>query len=132
MTLTFDQHNYRNLLAEVVPVAIETEEEYERVLKLVEQLTFKKNRTREEQALHKLLVILIEAYETEYYPMEESTPHEILQHIMEPSGTSPADLVGIIGSSGVVSEVVNGKRSISKPQAKALSEYFKVSPSLFI
>ncbi|MDJ0688615.1 MAG: hypothetical protein QNJ41_08900 [Xenococcaceae cyanobacterium MO_188.B32] len=43
-----------------------------------------------------------------------------------------ADLVGVIGSSGVVSEVVNGKRSISKAQAKALREYFKVSPSLFI
>jgi HTH-type transcriptional regulator / antitoxin HigA len=41
-------------------------------------------------------------------------------------------LVGVIGSSGVVSEVINGKRSISKAQAKALGEYFKVSPSLFI
>ena len=40
--------------------------------------------------------------------------------------------LGIIGSSGVVSEVVNGKRAISKAQAKALGDYFKVSPSLFI
>lgn len=132
MTLTFDQSTYRNLLAEVAPVAIETEEEYERVLKVVEQLTFKKNRTTEEQALHKLLVILVEAYETQNYPMDQSLPHEILQHIMEASDTRQADLVGIIGSSGVVSEVVNGKRSISKAQAKALGDYFKVSPSLFI
>ncbi len=132
MTLTFDQNTYRNLLIEVVPVAIDTEQEYERVLKVVEELTFKKNRTTEEQALHKLLVILIEAYETENYPMEQSTPHEILQHIMESSDTRQADLVGIIGSSGVVSEIVNGKRLISKAEAKALSEYFKVSASLFI
>ncbi|MEO6861558.1 MAG: hypothetical protein ABI180_08480 [Microcoleus sp.] len=55
-----------------------------------------------------------------------------MQHIMEASGTRQADLVGIIGSSGVVSEVVNGKRAISKAQAKALGDYFKVSPSLFI
>jgi len=132
MTLTFDQSTYRSLLAEVAPVAIETEEEYERVLKIVEQLTFKKNRTTEEQALHKLLVILVEAYETQNYPMDQSAPHEILQHIIEASDTRQADLVGIIGSSGVVSEVVNGKRSISKAQAKALGDYFKVSPSLFI
>jgi HTH-type transcriptional regulator / antitoxin HigA len=132
MTFTFDQNSYRNLLAEVVPVVIETEEEYDRILKLVEELTFKKNRTTEEKALHKLLVILIEAYETEHYPMEQSVPHEILQHIMEASGTRQTDLVGIIGSSGVVSEVVNGKRSISKAQAKVLSEYFNVSLSLFI
>ncbi|MBD2774847.1 helix-turn-helix domain-containing protein [Iningainema tapete] len=131
MTLTFDQNAYRNLLTEVVPIAIDTEEEYERILKVVEQLTFKKNRTIEEQALYKLLVILIEAYETQNYPMDRSAPHEILQHIMEASGIRQADLVGIIGSSGVVSEVVNGKRSISKAQAKALGDYFKVSPSLF-
>ncbi|WP_333361148.1 hypothetical protein [Microcoleus sp. N3A4] len=57
---------------------------------------------------------------------------EILQHIMQSSGTRQADLVGIIGSSAVVSEVVNGKRAISKAQAKALGDYFKISPSLFI
>lgn len=132
MTLTFDKNTYRNLLTEVIPVAIETEEEYDRILQVVEELTFKKNRTTEEKALHKLLVILIEAYETQNYPMEESAPHEILQHIMESSGTREIDLVGIIGSSNVVSEIVNGKREINKAQAKALSEYFKVSSSLFV
>jgi HTH-type transcriptional regulator/antitoxin HigA len=48
---------------------IETAEEYEHLLKLAEQLTFAKNRTPEERALHKLLVTLIEAYEAENYPM---------------------------------------------------------------
>lgn len=132
MSHYFDKNTYRNLLTEVIPVAIETEEEYDRILQVVEELTFKKNRTTEEKALHKLLVILIEAYETQNYPMEESAPHEILQHIMESSGTREIDLVGIIGSSNVVSEIVNGKREINKAQAKALSEYFKVSSSLFV
>jgi len=31
-----------------------------------------------------------------------------------------------------VSEAVNGKREISKSQAKALGEFFHVSPELFI
>jgi len=132
MTLTFDQTAYRHLVAEFAPQVIETEQEYERALKVAEQLTFAKNRTPEQMALYKLLVLLIEAYETEKYPMDKSDPCEILQHIMEASGTRQSDLVGIIGSSGVVSEVVNGKRSISKSQAKALGDYFKVSPSLFI
>jgi HTH-type transcriptional regulator/antitoxin HigA len=133
MTLTFDTDAYVQLLAEIVPKVIDTEEEYERFLKVAEFLTFKKNRSPEERALHKLLVKLIEDYEEENYPMDESTPHEILQHLMESSGLRQADLVRILGSSsGVVSEMVNGKRSISKAQAKALGEYFKVSPSLFI
>jgi HTH-type transcriptional regulator/antitoxin HigA len=132
MTLTFDQTAYSHLLAEFAPQVIETEQEYERALKLAEQLTFAKNRTPEQIALHKLLVLLIEAYELENYPMDKSHPHEILQHIMEASGTRQLDFVGIIGSSRVVSEVVNGKRSISKAQAKALGDYFQVSPNLFI
>lgn len=131
MILTFDRVTYSNLLAEIAPKAIETEEEYNRFLAVAERLTFAKNLTPEERVLYKLLVTLIEVYETENYPIE-SEPHEILQHIMESSGTRQADLVGIIGSSGVVSEVVNGKRAISKAQAKALGDYFKISPSLFI
>jgi len=132
MILTFDRVTYSNLLAEIAPKAIESEEEYDRLLAVAERLTFAKNLTPEERALYKLLVTLIEVYETENYPMDKSEPHEILQHIMESSGTRQADLVGIIGSSGVVSEVVNGKRAISKAQAKALGDYFKISPSLFI
>ena len=131
MILTFDRATYSSLLAEVTPKVIETEDEYDRLLVIAERLTFAKNSTPEERILYKLLVTLIEVYETENYPIE-SEPHEILQHIMESSGTRQADLVGIIGSSGVVSEVVNGKIAISKAQAKALGDYFKVSPSLFI
>jgi HTH-type transcriptional regulator/antitoxin HigA len=132
MTLTFNRVAYSNLLSQYTPQVIETEEEYDRALAIAEKLTFAKDRTLEEKALHKLIVTLIEAYETEHYPMEESKPYEILNHLMESSGTRQAELVGVIGSSGVVSEIVNGKRTISKTQALALGHYFKVSSSLFI
>ena len=92
MTLTFDRANYSNLLVEVAPQAIETEEEYDRLLAVAERLTFAKNRTPEEKALHKLLVTLIEVYEAQNYPIDKSEPHEILQHIMEASGTRQAEL----------------------------------------
>ncbi|MDB9312366.1 transcriptional regulator [Spirulina sp. CS-785/01] len=132
MTLTFNLTVYSNLLAEFTPKVIETEQEYEQTLSLVEQLTFNPNRTPEETELHKLLVILIEAYEAEFYPIQEPQPSQILHHIMESSGTSPEDLVSILGSSEVVSEVLNGQRTISLYQAKILADLFKVSPSLFI
>jgi HTH-type transcriptional regulator / antitoxin HigA len=132
MILTFDRNAYCQLLSEFVPKVIDTEEEYDRALAAAEQLTFAKELALEHQALYKLLVMLIEAYEAENYPMDRTKPHEILQHIMEASGIRQADLVGIVGSSGVVSEVVNGKRAVSKGQAKALGEFLKVSPDLFI
>jgi HTH-type transcriptional regulator / antitoxin HigA len=134
MTLTFDfaPTTYSNLLAEIAPRAIETEAEYDRLLAITEQLTFNKNKTPEERAIYQLLVILIETYESQQYPMPISPPHEILQHIMESSGTHQSYLVGKIGSSEVVSEIVDGTRSITNAQAKILGDMWKVSPSLFI
>jgi HTH-type transcriptional regulator / antitoxin HigA len=132
MTLTLDRDNYPQLLAEFVPQAIDSEAEYDRALAIAERLTFKQDKTAAEIKLLKLIVVLIEDYETEHYPMDNVTPHELLQHLMESNNTRQADLVGLIGSRGVVSEVVNGKRAISKAQAKALGEFFNVSPGLFI
>jgi HTH-type transcriptional regulator / antitoxin HigA len=132
MTLILDRDNYPRLLAEFVPQAIDSEAEYDRALAIAERLTFKQDKTVAEVKLLKLIVVLIEDYETEHYPMDNVTPHELLQHLMEANNTRQADLVGLIGSRGVVSEVVNGKRAISKAQAKALGEFFDVSPGLFI
>lgn len=132
MTITLDRNNYPQLLAEFVPQAIDSEAEYDRALAIAERLTFKKDRTEAEIKFLKLVVVLIEDYETEHYPMDDVAPHELLQHLMESNHTRQADLVGLIGSRGVVSEVVNGKRAISKAQAKALGEFFSVSPGLFI
>ena len=103
MTLTFDQATYADLLMEMTPKVIETEAEYEKVL-----------------------------VEAEYYSMKEVSPTEVLTHILEASYFTAADLVGLLGSSDVVSEVLEGKQAITKVQAQILGDRFKVSPSLFI
>lgn len=133
MTSTFNSTVYIDLLSQTLPSVIETESEYQRLLSITESLHFNKNRTLEEKKIYKLLVTLIEIYESQQYSIPASTPQEILHHIMESSGLRQADIAEIIGaSSGVVSQIVNGKRAISKAQAKALGHQFKVSPSLFI
>ena len=58
--------------------------------------------------------------------------NEFLKYLMEENGLKQSDLLHIFGSSGIASEVVNGKRAISKTQAKKLAEHFKVSVELFI
>ncbi len=52
--------------------------------------------------------------------------------LMENRGVKQADLLSIFGSRGIASEVYNGKRAISKAQAKKLGEFFDVSPAVFI
>ena len=137
--LTFDEEKYIGLFKElkISPKVIETEAENEKHLAVVEALMFKgQNRTIEETALLRVLVLLIEEFEEKYYSFKEwqkTTPHEFLQHLMAGREMKQSDLVGILSmSSGLISSIVNGKRQISKEQAKKLGEYFKVSPGLFI
>ncbi|HEV2667331.1 MAG TPA: hypothetical protein VG324_20615 [Blastocatellia bacterium] len=64
--------------------------------------------------------------------MGESSPTEMLKFLMEQRDFRQRDIVHLFGSSGAASEVINGKRAIGKNHAKALAEFFRVSPELFI
>jgi HTH-type transcriptional regulator / antitoxin HigA len=110
---------------------IETESENEAAIMLAESLEHRQ-RTPEEDALLELLIILIGKFEEASYPMPNVEPDRMLLHLMEVRNMKQENFVGVIGSRGVVSEIVNGNRSISKAQAKALGQLFNVSTSLFI
>lgn len=60
-----------------------------------------------------LLALVIERYEDEYCPMPPFHPIAAIQFRMEQQGLSAKDLEPLIGSSGRVSEVLNGKRRLS-------------------
>jgi HTH-type transcriptional regulator / antitoxin HigA len=120
MIHTINRNVYGDLLAQHQPKVIETESENEAAIMLAESLEHRQ-RTPEEDAL-------LEAS----YPMPNVEPDRMLLHLMEARNMKQEQLVGVIGSRGVVSEIVNGKRSISKAQAKVLGQLFHISPSLFI
>jgi HTH-type transcriptional regulator/antitoxin HigA len=132
MTLTFNSESYAALLVKYQPKAIATEQELEKVISIAQDLEHRVNLTPEENTFLELLIVLIEKFEDEHYFIPDGTPHSMLLHLMESNNTKQEDLVGIIGSRGVVSEVVHGKRSISKTQAKALAKFFSVDVGLFI
>lgn len=133
MTITLDPKTYGSLLAKYQPKIIVSKDEYNHYLESIEQLMEQgEELTPEEISLLELLSVLVEAYEDSQFPMEPSSPQNILLHLMDARELKQSDLVDVIGSKGIVSEVVNGKRSISKAQAKALGEFFHVSPALFI
>ncbi len=128
---------YARLLAKTLPRAISSEEENERLLAIVDKLMSKDEEARspEENALLELLVALIEKFETEHYQLERtssSTPLSILKELMSARGVKPRDLWSVLGSKGLASEILNGKRAISKRSAKALALFFHVPAELFI
>lgn len=132
MTPNINEKVYAELLSIAKPRIITTEVENQQVLSQVEKLMAIADRTPEQDELLDLLVVLVKKFEDEYYPIDDASPHDILLHLMEENNLKQADLVGVLGSRGVVSEVVNGKRQISKNQAKALSDFFHVDVGLFI
>jgi HTH-type transcriptional regulator / antitoxin HigA len=127
-----DLRQYGKLLSRVLPAVIETEKENERMLAELNKLMDKPNLSPAESKLFDLMVRLIEDFEEQHYELNASTPHGILRELMEARGVKQRDLWELFGSKGTASEVINGKRSISKTQAKALGKYFRVSPELFL
>ena len=88
MTITqndFDETKYVGLLKKVLPVKIQTEEEYERLLGQVRLLMERdeESLSPEEIRILDLLGTLVEQYEQEYYPINEGTPLDTLKFLME-------------------------------------------------
>jgi HTH-type transcriptional regulator / antitoxin HigA len=82
--------------------------------------------------LAELLGDLIERYEEKQVHIPDAEPKAVLDFLMKENGLRQADLAGEIGSQGVVSEILNGKRVINARQAKALAARFGVSPAVFL
>ena len=128
-----DPTRYKRLLSQTMPVVIETEAENERMLKVIEKLMDKgENLSPEEEKLLRLLTRLVEDFEERFYHPRDATPLEVLQHLMESREIKQTHLWEVFGSKGIASEVLNGKRGISKTHARALAEYFHVPADLFI
>jgi HTH-type transcriptional regulator/antitoxin HigA len=133
-TLTVDPKKYTRLANRIVVKAIETEKEYDRMVAVVEQL-IDKGEDRlcpEESALLETMAILIQAYDDRHHPLPPVAPNEMLAYLVETRGRTAKDLLPVLGTRGRVSEVLRGKRSISKEQAKKLASLFKVAVDLFI
>ncbi len=131
MTMAAPNSEYGRLLKAVQPKRIHSKQEHARLLGQIEVLMLKgeDNLTSAEQTLLELLVELVHDYEQAKFPAKKIGPVEMLKYLMEVNHLKPADLP--IPASRV-SEILSGKRVISKTQARALAERFGVSPALFI
>lgn len=126
-------NKYGRLLSKTLPTIIKTEEENERAILLVEKLLAKGNKLSfEENTLLELLGKLIADFEEKFYQPCQATPQEVLLELMNSRGLKQVDLANILGSKSRVSEVLNGKRELSKLQIRALAKFFNVSAELFI
>jgi HTH-type transcriptional regulator/antitoxin HigA len=114
------------------PKLIKTEAEYKQAVKHLEKLgdnpNFDKNKGLKEE--FDVLDKLIEVYEKEFYPIGKGDPIEIIKMKMEYMGLKQKDLITAIGSKGIVSEVLNKKRKLSKRMIRELSHLLNISQDI--
>ena len=113
---------------------IRSEDEYERMVELLDRLVDEvgDDETHRLADLVDLIGALIEQYEESNISIPDAAPREVLRYLMEQHELTQSDLRKELGSQGVVSEILNGKREINARQAKALATRFKVSPASFL
>jgi len=74
---------------------------------------------------------LVHAYEEERYPIPDATGAEVLRFLMDEHGLTQSDLPEV-GSQGVVSEILSGKRELNVRQIRTLAQKFGVSSAVFV
>src|SRR6202051_3896118 len=131
-TVELNEKTYGRLLERTLPHVIHSDKECERLTNELMRLDERERPSPEEKELAELLAILIGEYEERRYPIWKATPQQTLQHLMEARKLTPKDLWKVFGAIGITSEVIHGKRAISKSQARKLADYFHVSVELFI
>ena len=112
---------------------IQNEQDYDLALERLDGLIDEVG-TDEEHPLYSLLDTMgtvVHAWEEQHYPMPELVGAEALRFLMEEHDLTQSDLPEM-GSQGVVSEILGGKRTLNVRQIRALSERFGVSPAVFV
>ncbi len=114
-------------------LAIRTEREYDAAVERLNSLVNEvgDNPKDPRYRLIETLSVLIEAYDREHHSLPEASSIEVIRFLMEEHGLTQKDLPEI-GSQGVVSEVLAGRRALNVRQIQGLAARFGVDPGAFL
>ncbi len=110
---------------------IRTQADHEAAMAEIERLWGAKIGTPEGDRLD-VLATLVDAYETKHYPMDPPDPIEAIRFRMEQQGLTRKELESMIGMRGRVSEVLNGKRSLTIEMIRRLHDGLGISADILI
>ncbi len=110
---------------------IKTKRDYLAALKEVETLWDAPVGSKESDRLE-VLTLLVQAYESEHYPIPDPDPIEFLLHVVEARGMSRKDLEPYIGSRSRVAEVLNRVRPLTLEMIRRLSEGLKIPAEVLV
>jgi HTH-type transcriptional regulator/antitoxin HigA len=126
---------YMELVGQFPLRPLKGKKDYRHALEILDRMATREegSLSADEQDYMQTLSLLVEEYDNKHEPVSTADvdPIEVLKHLMEENDMNTSDLGRLLGSKGVASEILNGKRSLSKSHMLALAERFNVDVSLF-
>jgi HTH-type transcriptional regulator/antitoxin HigA len=112
---------------------IRTDADYDRVTAFMEEVIAEIGRKKKHPlcGLMDILEMRLREYDEEQHPMDDVSGVEMLRFLMEQHGLRQQDLREL-GSQGVVSEILRGRRELNLRHVTVLARRFKVPPEVFL
>lgn len=125
---------YLDLCLEFLPRPITTEEECQNATQRLNSILDSCPELTEEQDRYVgLLFLLIQDYEKHQETIPDISDVELLRFLLKEKGLRQKDLVpDVFPTPSIVSEVLNGRRELSKSHIQNLAAFFSVSPAVFL
>jgi HTH-type transcriptional regulator / antitoxin HigA len=112
---------------------IRTEDELDAAFAIIDELTDRDELSAAEADYLDVLGNEVERYEDQHVAMPGVSDAEMLRTLMEEKGVTQADVVRGAGiSKTVLSLVLNDKRDLTRKHIETLSDYFGISPAVFL
>jgi len=111
---------------------IKTDKQYSKYCDILEALVESGKKTKAVQDEIELLNLLIEKYDQEHNSFDDADPIELLKELMKEHKMKAVDLAKLLKvSEGLVSDMLNYKKGLSKDTIRILSERFKLNQEAF-
>jgi len=136
MALAVEKSRYLELIDDFPLRPLRSKAAYKRAMVAADRLAVRdeKSLTADERDYLETLALLIESYENlhEGIDLSRLRPADVLRHLMDERDMTVTDLGKVIGSKGVASEILSGKRDLSKSHMMTLARHFAVEPAVFL
>lgn len=111
---------------------IKTDTQYNRYCDTLELLVASGKKTKAVQDEIELLTLLIEKYDAEHNTFDDADPIELLKSLMKDHKMKAVDVAKLLDvSEGLVSDMLNYKKGLSKDTIRIFSERFKLNQEAF-
>jgi HTH-type transcriptional regulator/antitoxin HigA len=111
---------------------IKTRKQYREYSDELECLVTEEKQTKTVQQEIELLHVLIEKWDATHNSFRGLDPVQLLEGLMEQRGMKAAALASLLGKSkGLISDILNYKKAMSKEMIRGLADEFKVSQEAF-